>query len=329
MTLGPDTLPVEGIEPMPMAAIEVIDLRKSYGPLTAVDGVSLSVEEQEVVAILGPNGAGKTTTTEILEGYRSRDSGQVSVLGFDPQTGGRTYREQIGIVLQEAGFEEQFSVRELVRLQAGFYPRPRPVDEVIAMVGLDEKADARVKTLSGGQRRRLDLALGIVGDPSVLFLDEPTTGFDPSARRRAWTLIDRLRDLGTTILLTTHYMDEAENLADRVIVMNQGVIVAEGSVDSLAAGHGSTTVVSFRLPESVSPDDVPRVGSDLRVDGVSARLESTRPTADVHTLTEWAVDRGVELAELRLQRPTLEDVYLGLTDGDRTDGDRTDGEPDS
>ncbi len=289
-------------------------LRKAYGELQAVDGVAWSVAEQEVVAILGPNGAGKTTTVEIVEGYRQRDSGSVSVLGFDPASGGRAYRERIGIVLQEAGFEDQFTVRELLRLQAGFYPHPRPVADVVAMVGLEDKADARVKTLSGGQRRRLDLGLGIVGNPDVLFLDEPTTGFDPSARRRAWDLVDALRDLGATILLTTHYMDEAEHLADRVIVFNRGRIVAEGTPEQLAALAGAETVVSFRLPDGVHLDRLPEMGTARRVAGSTVEVRSVQPTADVHALTEWAMATKVELADLSLTRPSLEDVYLDLTD---------------
>lgn len=300
-----------------MPVIQVDTLRKSYGDVEAVKGVSFEVDQGEVVALLGPNGAGKTTTTEILEGYRSPTSGSVSVLGVDPASGGRSYRERIGIVLQEAGFEEQFSVRELVRLQAGFYPRPRPVDEVIDMVELGEKADARVKTLSGGQRRRLDLALGIVGDPDVLFLDEPTTGFDPSARRRAWDLVASLRELGTTILLTTHYMDEADRLADRLVVMSRGVIVAEGTPAQLAADTGQDTIVSFRLPEGVSAADLPTVVGGASVSGEHVELSSEHPTADIHALADWAVDRGLELAELRLTRPSLEDVYLRLTGADQ------------
>ncbi len=297
-----------------MDVIEVRDLHKAYGELRAVDGVTWSVAEQEVVAILGPNGAGKTTTVEIVEGYRRRDAGSVRVLGMDPATGGRAYRERIGIVLQEAGFEDQFTVRELLRLQAGFYPHPRPVADVVAMIGLEDKADARVKTLSGGQRRRLDLGLGIVGSPDVLFLDEPTTGFDPSARRRAWDLVDGLRDLGTTILLTTHYMDEAEHLADRVIVLNHGRIVAEGTPEHLAALAGAETVVSFRLPDDTDLDRLPEMGTGRRVAGSTVEVRSVQPTADVHALTEWAMATKVELADLSLTRPSLEDVYLDLTD---------------
>ncbi len=296
-----------------MAVIEVSDLRRTYGEVRAVDGVSFSIEDRELVALLGPNGAGKTTTVEILEGYRRADGGTARVLGIDPATGGRAYRERIGVVLQEAGFEDEFSVRELVRLQAGFYPHPRPVDEVIAMVDLEEKADARVRTLSGGQRRRLDLALGIVGDPEVLFLDEPTTGFDPSARRRAWDLVDRLRDLGTTILLTTHYMDEAEHLADRLVVITAGRVVAQGTADELAARAGAHTVVSFRLPEGVDATAVPSVGSRRTLAGTTVEVHSTAPTSDVHRLTAWALERGQELADLRLSRPDLEDENLQLT----------------
>jgi ABC-2 type transport system ATP-binding protein len=299
-----------------MAVIRVRGLRKAYGDVQAVDGVSFDIAEREVVALLGPNGAGKTTTVEILEGYRRADAGELAVLGMDPATGGRAYREQIGIVLQEAGFEDEFSARELIRLQAGFYGHPRPVDEVIAMVGLEEKADDRVKTLSGGQRRRLDLALGIVGDPAVLFLDEPTTGFDPSARRRAWDLIDRLRDLGTTILLTTHYMDEAEHLADRLIVMNRGRVVAEGTAEQLAARAGAETIVSFRLPDEMSVGGLPAVGTRVSLAGSTVEVHSGAPTHDVHLLTQWALERGIELADLRLARPDLEDVYLELTDAE-------------
>jgi ABC-2 type transport system ATP-binding protein len=239
----------------------------------------------------------------------------VEVLGADPEQAGRAYRERIGIVLQEAGFEDQFSVAELVRLHAGYYPHPRPVEATIEVVGLGDKRDARVKTLSGGQRRRLDLALGIIGDPELLFLDEPTTGFDPSARRKAWELVDRLRDLGTTILLTTHYMDEAEHLADRLVVVNRGQVVAEGTAEQLATRAGAETIVSFRLPDDVAPADLPAVGTRVTLAGSTAEVHSAEPTSDVHRLTQWALDRGVELADLRLARPDLEDVYLELTDG--------------
>ncbi len=295
-----------------MSAVVVQGLRKSYGGLAAVDGLDLVIEPHEVVALLGPNGAGKTTTVEILEGYRRPDGGSVSVLGTDPMTGGRGYREKIGIVLQEAGFEESFTPRELIRLHAGYYPHPRSVDDVIDLVDLADKADAKVRTLSGGQRRRLDLALGIVGDPQMLFLDEPTTGFDPSARRRAWDLVDRLRELGTTILLTTHYLDEAEHLADRVVVIDHGRVIAQGPPDQLAARAGSATVVSFRLPDGLGEADLPVVGESMRVAGAVVEVRTADATRDVHRLTGWALERGLMLDGLSLVRPSLEDVYLDL-----------------
>jgi len=295
-----------------MAAIEVTGLRLAYGDVTAVDGLDLRVGEGEVVALLGPNGAGKTTTVEILEGYRTRDAGTVSVLGHDPQTGGRSFRERIGIVLQEAGFEDDFTPRELIRLFAGYYPHPRPVAEVIALTGLEEKADSRVRTLSGGQRRRLDLALGIVGGPELLFLDEPTTGFDPTARRRTWDLLESLRALGATILLTTHYLDEAEHLADRVVVIDHGRVVAQGTPEQLAAAAGSASVISFRMPAGVDPPDLPSLGQERRLAGNVVEVRTETPTADVASLATWAMGRGAELDALTLRRPRLEDVYLDL-----------------
>ncbi|WP_447925069.1 ABC transporter ATP-binding protein [Georgenia muralis] len=302
-----------------MAAVEVEGLRKAYGDVTAVDGLDLTIDDGEVVALLGPNGAGKTTVVEILEGYRRRDAGTVRVLGTDPQTGGREFRERIGVVLQEAGFEELFTPRELVRLHAGYYPRPRAVDEVLALTGLEEKADARVRTLSGGQRRRLDLALGIVGRPEMLFLDEPTTGFDPSARRRAWELVDRLRDLGATILLTTHYLDEAEHLADRVVVVDHGRVLAAGTPAELATAAGLAPVISFRLPPGTGLGELPSLGVDRRQVGDLVEVRTRSATADVAALASWALGRGVELADLALVRPSLEDVYLDLV-GERAGG---------
>jgi ABC-2 type transport system ATP-binding protein len=298
-----------------MAAVVVEGLHKAYGEVLAVDGIDLVVEQGEVLALLGPNGAGKTTTVEILEGFRRPDSGTVRVLGMDPQTGGRSLRERIGVVLQEAGFEDQFTPRELIRLHAGYYPSPRAVDDVLRLVGLEEKADARVRTLSGGQRRRLDLGLGIVGRPEVLFLDEPTTGFDPSARRRAWDLVDGLRDLGATILLTTHYLDEAEHLADRLVVIDHGRVVAQGTAEELAASAGRSTVISFRLPSGVVAADLPRIGQEMRLAGSVADVRTSSATADVNVLAAWAVGRGVELESLTLTRPSLEDVYLDLVGG--------------
>ncbi|MCV2393088.1 ABC transporter ATP-binding protein [Actinotalea sp. M2MS4P-6] len=304
-----------------MSAVVVDGLRKTYGDVVAVDRIDLEIAEGEVLALLGPNGAGKTTTVEILEGYRRPDAGTVRVLGMDPRTGGRALRERIGVVLQEAGFEEQFTPRELVRLHAGWYPRPRAVEEVLAMVGLEEKADARVRTLSGGQRRRLDLALGIVGSPEMLFLDEPTTGFDPSARRRAWELVDRLRDTGATILLTTHYLDEAEHLADRLVVVDHGRVVAEGTAAQLAATAGLGAVISFRLPEDVPVADLPTLGEHVELTGAVVEVRTADPTADVHAVSGWAVQRGIELADLTLTRPSLEQVYLDLVDEADQPGD--------
>ena len=302
-----------------MGDVIVVDsLSRSYGPVQALDDVSFTVGEGEVFALLGPNGAGKSTTVEILEGHRERTSGDVRVLGYDPATGGRAYRERIGVVLQEARFDEEFRVVELVEMYAGLYPRHRDVEEVIALVGPTEKRNERTKTLSGGQRRRLDLALGLVGDPELLFLDEPTTGFDPSARHRAWDLIDSLRGLGTTIVLTTHYMEEAERLADRVAVLVGGRIVAEGSPAQLMA-QDSTAVIAFRLPAGTDASSLPALSGSTSVDGASVTVETTQPTADLLAVTGWAGGRELELAELTVSRPSLEDVYLALTGGDSGD----------
>ncbi len=292
--------------------VVVSNLCREYGSVRAVDDLSFTVAEGEVFALLGPNGAGKTTTVEILEGHRHRTSGDVSVLGFDPATGGRDYRERIGVVLQEAGFDEEFKVRELVAMYASLYPKRRDVNEIIDLVGLADKRNARTKTLSGGQRRRLDLALGLVGDPELLFLDEPTTGFDPSARHRAWDLVASLRDLGTTILLTTHYMEEAEKLADRVAVIVGGRLVAMGTPADLIAEEEAAHI-EFRLPGGTSIADLPQLGSAPRSENSSVIIETTRPTADMLALTAWAVDSGRELPDLTLRRQTLEDVFLELT----------------
>jgi ABC-2 type transport system ATP-binding protein len=298
-----------------MDAIRVENLRKLYGASAAVDGVTFAVRAGEVFALLGPNGAGKTTTVEILEGHRRRTSGVVEVLGYDPETGGRDYRERIGIVLQEGGMEEDFTVRELVRLYSGMYPRRLDVDQLIDLVGLADKRNARVKVLSGGQRRRLDLALGLVGDPELLFLDEPTTGFDPSARRHAWELIDGLRGRGKTVLLTTHYMDEAEHLADRVGVMQAGRLVAIGTPDEIGAGGGRCTI-AFRLPEGVTPAELPSLGASLLSEGLELQLRTDSPTATLHTLTGWARDRGLDFPTLTVRKPSLEDLYLDLLGDD-------------
>ena len=277
-----------------MTAISVRGLRKRYGDLEAVRGVDFEIERGEVFGLLGPNGAGKTTTVEILEGYRKRDAGDVSVLGHDPQRAGRDFRERIGVVLQQAQLWANVTVREAHSIFAGYYARPRDVDEVIELVGLAEKRDARVKTLSGGQRRRLDLGVALVGDPDLVFLDEPTTGFDPAARRAAWEMIRSLRSLGKTILLTTHYLDEAEQLADRVAVLREGRIIREGTPLELTGGTHETEV-------------------RYRRNGQEIVIRTNEPTRLLHQLTEEAIAEGRELEALEVRRPTLEDVYLLLT----------------
>jgi ABC-2 type transport system ATP-binding protein len=278
-----------------VTAISVRGLRKSYGRLEALDGVDFEIEVGEVFGLLGPNGAGKTTTVEILEGYRRRDAGEVSVLGHDPEHAGRDFRERIGVVLQQAQLWGNITVREAHAIFAGYYARPRNVDEVIELVGLGEKRDARVKTLSGGQRRRLDLGLALVGDPDLVFLDEPTTGFDPSARRAAWEMIRSLRSLGKTVLLTTHYLDEAEQLADRVAVLRSGRIVRVGTPRELTSGELEVEI-RYR-----------RNGEELLV-------RTAEPTRVLHELTSEAVARGEELERLEVRRPTLEEVYLALVE---------------
>jgi ABC-2 type transport system ATP-binding protein len=298
----------------PAPAIAVRGLRKSYGNVQALDGVDLTVRRGEVLAILGPNGAGKTTLVEILEGHRRADDGDLNVLGFDPGRRERAFRERIGIVLQEEGLEPEITAREAIELYGAAYPNPRPADEVLDLVGLGDRADARANTLSGGQRRRLDVALGICGDPELIFLDEPTTGFDPAARRQAWKLIERLRELGKTILLTTHYMDEAQHLADRVVVISQGRVIAEGTPDTLGRGSVETTVVSFRLPFDIDADDLPLPeGAEIERHDRTLRFTTPTPTRDLAPLLSWAAVRGAELEALTVSRPSLEDVYLQLT----------------
>jgi ABC-2 type transport system ATP-binding protein len=296
----------------PDPIIEVRQLVKHYGTVQAVDGIDLTIHEGEVLALLGPNGAGKTTTVEILEGHRRRTSGEVTVLGFDPESGGRPFRERIGIVLQSSGIERELTVREVLAVHRPMYPHPRSVDEVIELVGLGAKASTRVKALSGGQQRRLDLALGLIGDPDLIFLDEPTTGFDPSARRRAWQLVDDLSSLGKTILLTTHYMDEAQQLADRVAVITAGQIVAEGTPESLVGGERATQI-SFRLPAGTTAGDLPQLDGEMEVRGDVVQLSTRLVTQTLHALTSWAVHRAVELEGLTVLRPSLEEVYLALT----------------
>ncbi|MDQ2967932.1 MAG: ABC transporter ATP-binding protein [Actinomycetota bacterium] len=276
-----------------MSAISVRDLRKSYGAYEALRGISFEIKEGEVFGLLGPNGAGKTTTIEILEGYRTRDGGEVEVLGFDPERAGSAFREHIGVVLQQSQLWPNLTVAETHRLFAGYYEHPRKVDEVIALVGLAEKRDARVKTLSGGQKRRLDLGIALVGDPDLVFLDEPTTGFDPAARRAAWDMIRALRSLGKTILLTTHYLDEAEQLADRLAVLREGVIIRKGTPAELTGGSSETEV-------------------RYREDGHEVVIRTSDPTELLHQLTAEALAAGRELEGLSVRRPTLEDVYLSL-----------------
>ncbi len=293
-----------------MSAIVVEGLRKSYGALEAVRGVTFSVEEGEVFGLLGPNGAGKTTIIEILEGYRHRDGGTATVLGVDPRDGGRKLRERVGLVLQEAAVPAMLSVTELVELYRGYYPSPRPAAEIIELVGLTEKANERVRKLSGGQQRRLDVALGLIGDPDLVFLDEPTTGFDPSARRAAWEVVRNLRTLGKTIVLTTHYMDEAQYLADRICVIAMGQVVAEGTPESLRAGTDQMTHIRFEIPDGLDASALPVKANVLEGRVV---IETQTPTRTLNELTTWAVARGLELPNLEVARPSLEDVYLELT----------------
>jgi ABC-2 type transport system ATP-binding protein len=301
-----------------VTAIQVRDLRKSYGGQAAVRGVSLSIEEGEVYALLGHNGAGKSTIVEILEGHRTRDAGEVSVIGVDPARGGRAFRDRIGIVLQTSGVETELTVREAIDLYGAAYRRRRRADELIALVGLDDKASERINTLSGGQQRRLDLALGIVGHPDVLFLDEPTTGFDAAARRKSWEMIAELCRLGTTVLLTTHYLDEAEHLADRVGVLSHGTLVAEGTPAELTARQGDS-VVSFTVAEADLREMTGVLPAGARRNGQRVEFTSTDPTRDVHAVTGWALARDVRLDGLSVSRPTLEDVFLGLADADVDD----------
>jgi ABC-2 type transport system ATP-binding protein len=292
-------------------AVEVVDLHKSYGGVEAVRGISLSVAEGEVFALLGPNGAGKTTTVEILEGFRRRDAGKVSVLGFDPAHGDRDLKEQLGIVLQTSGVDPYLTVGETVDMFRGYYPAPRPRDEVLELVGMTEKKDARVTKLSGGQRRRLDVAIALAGDPRLLFLDEPTSGFDPGARRQAWEVIKGLAGLGKTIFLTSHSMDEVQYLADRVVIIAAGKIVAEGTPDTLAGREKAAAIVRFQMPAKLELPAAFRQAA--RIDEGVVELETNDPTRTMYELTSWAVQAGVSLDGLELTRPSLEDVYLEIT----------------
>ncbi len=296
------------------AAIEITGLRKSYGDIEAIRGVDLVIEEGAVFALLGPNGAGKTTIVEICEGYRDRSAGEVRVLGFDPAKGERAFKERIGIVLQSTGVEPYLTVAETIELYRGYYPHPRPVDEIIEVVGLVEKRDERISRLSGGQQRRLDVAIALAGDAELLFLDEPTTGFDPSARRNAWQVVKNLAELGKTVFLTTHYMDEAQFLAKEVAIIAAGRIVAQGDPVTLGGRDTAETRIRFtlppgqRLPEALAGRAVQR--------GVRTEIATRTPTKTAHELTGWATRRGLELEGLEVTRPSLEDVYLELTGGD-------------
>ncbi len=302
---------VRGNDPV----ISVRGLVKRYGEFSAVAGIDLEVSRGEIFAFLGPNGAGKTTTVEILEGFRKRDGGEVSVLGVDPSRAHGAWRNRVGAVLQESQPEPGLTVRECLELYAGYYSAPREVEETIALVGLEEKADTLGEQLSGGQRRRLDVALALIGDPELIFLDEPTTGFDPSARRSAWDVIDGLRNLGKTVFLTTHYMDEAEHLADRIAVIAAGVIVASGTPQTLGGRDRLATTITFRLPDGIALSELPaqlQVIAEPSADATVA-LRSHTPLVHVRDLSTWALTAGFDLPDLEVRRPTLEDVYLSLT----------------
>ena len=289
-------------------------LRKAYSSIEAVRGIDLEIARGEVFAFLGPNGAGKTTTVEVLEGYRERSGGEVSVLGLDPSRADRAWRERVGIVLQECRMEPKLTVRETLSMYAGYYARPREVGETIELVGLAGKADERAERLSGGQQRRLDVGVALIGDAELLFLDEPTTGFDPSARRQFWEVVSGLRELGKTVFLTTHYMDEAQALADRVAVIAGGEIVGEGPPEELGGRGQAASEVSFVLPDGTDRAELPGAVSESVARGNGRLLLRTaEPTAVLNELTGWALERGLELRGLEVHRPSLEDVYLELT----------------
>lgn len=304
---------------MSSPVITIRGLRKSYDELEAVRGIDLDVFPEEIFAVLGPNGAGKTTTVEILEGYRDRDGGEVSVLGVDPARPTAAWREQIGIVLQNTTLEPALTVRESLQQYAGYYRDPRDVDEVIALVGLEEQSGMRARKLSGGQQRRLDVGIALVGDPDLLFLDEPTTGFDPSARRQAWEMVAGLRELGKTVLLTTHYMEEAQFLADRVAIISEGQIVALDTPDNLGDRRQLPSAITFVVTETTDLTGIEAIGQTQSHGTVEAGLRSVtvsthEAVADLNRITGWAIEHGIELQQLEVRRPSLEDVYLELTD---------------
>ena len=298
-------------------AVDVRALTKTYGDHDALKGIDLRVRTGEVFALLGPNGAGKTTAVEILEGHRRRSGGDVSVLGHDPGDGASQLKKRIGIVLQETGVERFLTVAEVIERFRGYYPAPRALDEIVDLVGLHEKRDERVRKLSGGQQRRLDVAIGLAGDPDLLFLDEPTTGFDPSARRTAWEMVRNLKGLGKTVFLTTHYMDEAQQLADRVAIIVEGRIVAEGPPGSLAGARETKTRISFTTSDAGPPTLSPGIAELARRDGRAVSIETEEPVRVLHGLTGWALANDVEIQGLSVAQPTLEDVYLELTKTDR------------
>jgi ABC-2 type transport system ATP-binding protein len=286
----------------------------AYDGLEAVRGIDLRVARGEIFTFLGPNGAGKTTTVEILEGHRRRTGGEVRVLGVDPEHADSGWRARVGVVLQTSRVEPELTVRECLELYAGYYPAPRPVDETIELVGLARKAEVRGGLLSGGQQRRMDVALALIGDPELVFLDEPTTGFDPSARRAAWEMIDGLRKLGKTVFLTTHYMDEAEALADRIAVLSAGRIVAEGTPGTLGGRDRAAYEISFTLPDGVAIDALPTAGAAVLDGSDRVTIASDQVMETLHELSGWAIEAGHEIGDLRVRRPALEDVYLALTE---------------
>jgi ABC-2 type transport system ATP-binding protein len=305
---------VGSFEEMSGSAISVRGLRKSYGEHEAVAGIEFEVGAGEVFGFLGPNGAGKTTTIEILEGYRERSGGEVEVLGVDPAQPTREWRSRVGLVLQECELDPLLTVREAVALFATFYPAPRPVEETITLTGLAEKRDARIGSLSGGQKRRVDVAIGIIGDPDLIFLDEPTTGFDPTARREAWNMIEGLKALGKTVFLTTHYMDEAQYLADRVAILREGRIVVSGNMAELSADLVRRTVIGFRLNGRLDAEELrSRVSAEIQIAGGEASIETEQPQADLGRLLALAEERGVILDDLEVRRPSLEDIFIDLT----------------
>jgi ABC-2 type transport system ATP-binding protein len=308
--------PAPTVRAMTETVISVNGLAKRYGDVEAVRGVDLEVRRGEIFAFLGPNGAGKTTTVEILEGFRRPSAGEVSVLGVDPARAGAAWRNRVGAVLQESQAEPGLTVRECLALYAGYYAAPRNIAETIALVGLEEKADTLGEHLSGGQRRRLDVALALVGDPELIFLDEPTTGFDPSARRAAWDVIAGLRSLGKTVFLTTHYMDEAEHLADRIAVIAAGRIVADGTPQTLGGRDRLAATIRFTPPAAARLPEALQLLVEPSSNGVVA-IRTESPLRHVREIADWASASGFDLPDLDVRRPTLEDVYLSLTDSEK------------